>query len=59
MVDIDDIADSARNAIASMQNYGQQAAKALESIADLARSADEHNWRNVTDQIFDIAYNNY
>ena len=59
MVDIEKSADRAIDAIDAIREYGQQTAEALERIADLARKADEDNWRNVIDQIFDIAYNNY
>ena len=59
MKDIDKLADNARNAIDYMQDYIQQATKAFERIADLTRSADEDNWHEVIDEVFDIAYNNY
>lgn len=59
MIDIQRLSDGVRSAIDSVCEYAQDAETSFERIADLARNADEHNWKNAIGEIFDIAYSHY
>lgn len=59
MFDAGKEASRACDAIDELKEEVLRLQRVLESIADLARSADESNWAEATDKIFRLAYDNY
>ena len=50
---------NAQDAIDEVSSYVDGAIKDFESIANLARDIDDSNWQEVSQKIFDIAYQRY
>ena len=50
---------NAQDAIDEVSSYLDGASKDFERIADLAKDIDDSNWQEVSQKIFDIAYQRY
>ena len=50
------VLDDAKNSISLIEDEINNDNRAFERIADLARDLDENNWKENSQEIFDIAY---
>ena len=59
MIDIERVADNAKTEIDNLSAHALKLESDFKRIADLARDIDESNWKEQSEAIFQIAYNNY
>lgn len=59
MIDIEKLADNAKTEIDNLSAHALKLESDFRRVADLARDLDESNWKERSQEIYEIAYNNY
>ena len=58
-IDTEKVIDSIKSELDELADYTSKAQDAFRRIADLARDLDESNFADKSNEIFQIAYENY